>query len=84
MEKKEFDGSIKEAILSMFENESDCCEVTHMIDDTAVTVELTITKIVSKGEVLYDAREEDDDDDGDDEPAGISSIWDKEDEIIYS
>jgi hypothetical protein len=60
MEEKEFKGTLKEVILQMLENDTDCCEVTNTVGDTSVTVEVTITKIVSGGEVIYDAVEADD------------------------
>jgi hypothetical protein len=60
MEEKEFKGTLKEVILQMLENDTDCCEVTNTVGDTSVTVEVTITKIVSGGEVIYDAAEADD------------------------
>jgi hypothetical protein len=55
---KEFNGNIKEAIMQMIQNGTDCCEVTNTVGDFSVTVELTITKIVDKGVVVYDADEE--------------------------
>ena len=61
MEEKDFKGTLKEVILQMLENDTDCCEVTNTVGDTSVTVEVTITKIVSGGEVIYDAAEADDD-----------------------
>jgi hypothetical protein len=60
---KEFSGNLKEAIIEMINNGTDCCEVTNTVGDFSVTVELTITKIVDKGVVVYDADEEDWDDD---------------------
>ena len=59
---KEFSGNLKEAIIEMINNRTDCCEVTNVVGDFAVTVELTITKIVDKGVVVYDAEAEDDED----------------------
>ena len=59
---KEFSGNLKEAIIEMINNGTDCCEVTNTVGDFAVTVELTITKIVDKGVVVYDAEAEDDED----------------------
>lgn len=61
MEEKDFKGTLKEVILQMLENDTDCCEVTNTVGDTSVTVEVTITKIVSGGEVIYDAAEAGDD-----------------------
>jgi hypothetical protein len=60
MEEKDFKGTLKEVILQMLENDTDCCEVTNTVGDTSVTVEVTITKIVGGGEVIYDAAEADD------------------------
>jgi hypothetical protein len=60
---REFSGNLKEAIIEMINNGTDCCEVTNTVGDFSVTVELTITKIVDKGVVVYDADEEDWDDD---------------------
>jgi len=59
--KKECTGNLKEIILAMIENETDCCEVTNTVGDISVTVDITITKIVDKGEVVYDAYEDKDD-----------------------
>ena len=59
---KEFSGNLKEAIIEMINNGTDCCEVTNIVGDFSVTVELTITKIVDKGVVVYDAETEDDED----------------------
>ena len=61
MEERDFKGTLKEVILQMLENDTDCCEVTNTVGDTSVTVEVTITKIVSGGEVIYDAAEAGDD-----------------------
>jgi hypothetical protein len=58
--KEGFNGNLKDIILQMIENDTDCCEVTNTVGDTSVTVEVTITKIVSGGEVIYDATEADD------------------------
>lgn len=67
--KKDCNGNLKEIILAMIENETDCCEVTNIVGDTSVTVDITITKIVDKGEVIYEAYADDDEvlmnDDGD-------------------
>ena len=60
IDEKEFKGTLKEVILQMIENDTDCCEVTNTVGDTSVTVEVTITKIVSGNEVIYDAAEADD------------------------
>jgi hypothetical protein len=57
--KEGFNGNLKEIILHMIENDTDCCEVTNTVGDTSVTVEVTITKIVSGDEVIYDAVETD-------------------------
>lgn len=77
MEEKEFNGTLKEVILEMFRNDTDCCEVTNTVDDVAVTVEITITKIVEKGKVVYDAYDESADSLEDDtdtfEPDGLLS-----------
>lgn len=59
--KEGFNGNLKDIILHMIENDTDCCEVTNTVGDTSVTVEVTITKVVSGGEVIYDATETDDD-----------------------
>lgn len=59
--KEGFNGNLKDIILHMIENDTDCCEVTNTVGDTSVTVEVTITKIVSGSEVIYDAAEADDD-----------------------
>ena len=60
--KKECTGNLKEIILSMMENDTDCCEVTNTVGDISVTVDITITKIVDKGEVVYDAYDDEFDD----------------------
>lgn len=77
---KEFNGNIKEAIMQMIQNGTDCCEVTNTVGDFSVTVELTITKIVDKGVVVYDAEEDDDDFDDYDEVM----MNDDGDPILYS
>lgn len=59
--KESFNGNLKDIILHMIENDTDCCEVTNTVGDTSVTVEVTITKIVSGNEVIYDATETNDD-----------------------
>jgi hypothetical protein len=58
--KEGFNGNLKDIILHMIKNDTDCCEVTNTVGDTSVTVEVTITKIVSGSEVIYDAAEADD------------------------
>ena len=49
-------GNLKEIILAMINNNTDCCEATNTVGDFSVTVEITITKIVNAGEVLYEAE----------------------------
>jgi hypothetical protein len=53
---KTFSGNLKEIILAMLNNNTDCCEVTNTVGDFSVTVDITITKIVNAGEVLYEAE----------------------------
>ena len=60
--KKECNGNLKEIILAMMENNTDCCEVTNTVKDISVTVDITITKIVDKGKVVYDAFDDEFDD----------------------
>lgn len=57
--KEGFNGNLKDIILHMIQNDTDCCEVTNTVGDVSVTVEVTITKITSGDEVVYDATEED-------------------------
>lgn len=57
--KEGFNGNLKDIILHMIENDTDCCEVTNTVGDTSVTVEVTITKITNGDEVVYSATEED-------------------------
>ena len=57
--KEEFTGNLKELILYMMQNETDCCEVTNTVEDISVTVEVTIKKVVAGDEVIFDADEED-------------------------
>ena len=57
---KEFNGNLKELILYMIQNGTDCCEVTNTVGETSVTVDVTITKIVEGNNIIYDASEEDD------------------------
>lgn len=59
--KEGFNGNLKDIILHMIKNDTDCCEVTNTVGDVSVTVEVTITKIISGDEVVYDATEEDED-----------------------
>ena len=56
--KKEFSGNLKDLILEMFKNETDCCEVTNTVGNVSVTVEVTITKITENGIAVYDAYDE--------------------------
>lgn len=55
--KEEFKGNLKDLILYMIQNDTDCCEVTNTVGDISVTADVTITKIVSGDEVVYDAAE---------------------------
>ena len=55
---KEFNGNLKELILYMIQNGTDCCEVTNTVGETSVTVDVTITKIVEGDNVIYDAEDE--------------------------
>ena len=57
--KKEFNGYLKDAIIEMLKNDTDCCEITNTVGDLSVTVELTITKIVEGDKIVYDADAED-------------------------
>ena len=56
--KEEFNGNLKELILYMMQNETDCCEVTNTVGETSVTVEVIITKVVDDGKVIYDATDD--------------------------
>jgi DNA-binding FrmR family transcriptional regulator len=58
--KEGFNGNLKDIILHMIENDTDCCEVTNTVEDVSVTVEVTIKKIVDGDTVVYDAAESDD------------------------
>jgi hypothetical protein len=58
--KEEFKGNLKDLILYMIQNDTDCCEVTNTVNDFSVTVEVTIKKIVDGNTVIYDAAETDD------------------------
>ena len=51
-----FNGNLKEIILAMINNGTDCCEVTNTVGDFSVTLDITITKIVNAGEVIYDSE----------------------------
>jgi DNA-binding FrmR family transcriptional regulator len=85
---KDFNGSIKDAIIKMLENDTDCCEVTHIIGDVAVTVELTIVKIAADGEIVYDAATENEDvdfsEDDDEDSEDIDYEEEDDEDIIYS
>lgn len=59
--KEKFSGNLKEIILYMINNETDCCEVTNTVGDISVTVDITITKITDGDKVIYDAEEVNDD-----------------------
>ena len=63
--KEEFNGNLKELILYMMQNDTDCCEVTNTVGDVSVTVEVTITKITEGDKVVYDAEADSDDPYGD-------------------
>ena len=56
--KEEFNGNLKELILYMMQNETDCCEVTNTVGETSVTVEVIITKVVDDGKVIYDTTDD--------------------------
>ena len=56
---KEFNGNLKELILYMIQNGTDCCEVTNTVGETSVTLDITITKIVEGNNIIYDAEDED-------------------------
>lgn len=58
--KEEFNGNLKELILYMMQNDTDCCEVTNTVGNTSVTIEVTIKKITDGDSVIYDAEDEDD------------------------
>ena len=53
---KNFTGNLKEIILEMINNGTDCCEVTNTVGDFSVTLDITITRIVNAGEVIYEAE----------------------------
>jgi predicted RNA-binding Zn-ribbon protein involved in translation (DUF1610 family) len=55
-----FDGNLRQIILAMIENGTDCCEVTNTLGDTSVKVDITLTEIVDKGKVVYSAVKEED------------------------
>ena len=57
--KEEFSGNLKEFILYMMQNDTDCCEVTNTVGDVSVTVDITITKIKKGDEVIYDVADGD-------------------------
>ena len=57
--KEEFNGNLKELILYMIQNGTDCCEATNTVGETSVTLDITITKIVEGNNIIYDASEED-------------------------
>ncbi len=59
MEEKEFSGNLKEVIMYMITNGTDCCAVTNTVGDVSVTVDITITKIKQGDEVLYDVADGD-------------------------
>ena len=54
----EFNGNLKDAIITMLSNQVTSCEVTQTINGVAVTADITIKKIVDDGVVLYDTTEE--------------------------
>lgn len=72
--KKECNGNLKDIILEMFKNDTDCCEVTNKVGDIEVTVEVTITQITEKGKVVYDAYEDTDYEDEIEDENGYSPI----------
>lgn len=49
---------IRDIIRSMLKADTDNCEVTDTVGNTSVTVDITITKIMSGDVVVYDANEE--------------------------
>lgn len=54
----EFNGNLRQVILEMMKNGTDCCEVTNTVGDTSVKVDVTLTEIVDKGKVVYSAVKE--------------------------
>lgn len=53
---KDIKGSLGEVLCAMLNEGTDCCEVTYRKDDFAITVEITINKIVKGEEVIYDCE----------------------------
>lgn len=53
---KNIKGNLGEVLCAMLNEGTDCCEVTYRKDDFAITVDITITKIVKGKEVVYDCE----------------------------
>lgn len=53
---KDIKGSLGEVICAMLNEGTDCCEVTYRNNDFAITVEVTINKIVKGEEIVYDSE----------------------------
>lgn len=55
-----FNGNLNQIIKAMIEADTDCCEATSTIGDISVTLDITITKIVKAGVIVYDAEKDED------------------------
>jgi hypothetical protein len=53
---KDIKGNLGEVLYAMLNEGTDCCAVTYRKDDFAITVDITITKIVKGQELVYDCE----------------------------
>ena len=56
--KENFNGNLKDVIVYLINNDVDSCEITNTVDDISVTLDVTIKKITSGDQVIYDAGDE--------------------------
>lgn len=53
--KKEFNGTLQDAIIEMLNNQTDHCYITHTFGNVDITVKVIIQQLVEDGEIVYDA-----------------------------
>lgn len=56
--KENFNGNLKDVIIYLINNGVDSCEITNTVNDVSVTLDVTIKKITSGNQVIYDAGDE--------------------------
>ena len=56
--KENFNGNLKDVIIYLITSGVDSCEITNTVNDISVTLDVTIKKITSGDQVIYDAGDE--------------------------